>query len=50
VLDAGSDLKVVANYAVGADNVDLEAATNRGVAVGVTPDVLTDATADSRWR
>jgi glyoxylate reductase len=46
VLDAGSDLKVVANYAVGADNVDLEAATNRGVAVGVTPDVLTDATAD----
>src|SRR3712207_1040307 len=36
----------VSNYAAGADNVDVEGAIKRGVAVGVTPDVLTDATAD----
>ena len=46
LLDAAPNLKVVANYAVGADNVDTRAAAERGVAVGVTPDVLTDATAD----
>ncbi|HEY3352079.1 MAG TPA: D-glycerate dehydrogenase [Polyangia bacterium] len=39
-------LKVVANYAVGFNNVDLAAATARGVVVTNTPDVLTDATAD----
>jgi len=39
-------LKVVANYAVGLDNVDVAAATERGVAVTHTPDVLTEATAD----
>ena len=37
---------VVANYAVGSDNIDLDAAAARGIAVGVTPDVLTEATAD----
>jgi glyoxylate reductase len=46
LLDALGDLRVVANYAVGHDNIDLEAASARGVLVGVTPDVLTDATAD----
>jgi glyoxylate reductase len=46
VLDAAPNLRVVANYAVGSDNVDVEAARARGIAVGVTPDVLTDATAD----
>jgi glyoxylate reductase len=46
LLDAAPRLKVIANYAVGSDNVDLAAATARGIAVGVTPDVLTDATAD----
>ena len=46
LMDAAPDLKVIANYAVGSDNIDLEAATQRGIAVGVTPDVLTDATAD----
>jgi lactate dehydrogenase-like 2-hydroxyacid dehydrogenase len=46
LLDAAPGLRVVANYAVGADNVDLDAARRHGVAVGVTPDVLTDATAD----
>ena len=45
-LDANPQLKVVANYAVGLDNVDLAAARAHGIAVGNTPDVLTDATAD----
>jgi lactate dehydrogenase-like 2-hydroxyacid dehydrogenase len=39
-------LIAISNYAVGYDNVDLEAATRRGIPVGHTPDVLTDATAD----
>jgi glyoxylate reductase len=39
-------LRAIANYAVGYDNIDLEAARARGIAVGNTPDVLTDATAD----
>lgn len=47
VLDAaGPQLKVVANFAVGFNNIDLSAAKARGVSVGNTPDVLTDATAD----
>ena len=43
---AGPGLQVVANYAVGTDNVDVEAATARGVLVTNTPDVLTAATAE----
>jgi len=46
LLDACPRLKIIANYAVGLDNVDLAATRERGVAVGNTPDVLTDATAD----
>src|SRR4051794_24244107 len=46
LLDAAPDLRAIANYAVGTDNVDLEAATAAGIPVGNTPDVLTDATAD----
>ncbi|MBJ7329212.1 MAG: D-glycerate dehydrogenase [Solirubrobacteraceae bacterium] len=46
LLDAAPRLKVVANYAVGADNIDVPAALRRDIAVGVTPGVLTDATAD----
>jgi glyoxylate reductase len=46
LLDAAPGLRVVSNLAVGSDNVDLEAAAERGIPVGVTPDVLTDATAD----
>src|SRR6185436_20308769 len=49
LLDAAPRLKVVANYAVGTDNVDLDACRERGIAVGRTPDVLTDATADLTW-
>ncbi|MDF1565693.1 MAG: D-glycerate dehydrogenase [Deltaproteobacteria bacterium] len=48
-IDAGvlhPGLKVVANYAVGVDNIDLAAAREAGVVVTNTPDVLTDATAD----
>lgn len=46
LLDALPDLKVVANCAVGVNNIDLVAARARKIAVGNTPDVLTDATAD----
>ena len=42
-------LKIVANCAVGHDNVDVVAAEMRGVTVTNTPDVLTDATADLAW-
>src|SRR3954469_10205346 len=48
-LDAAPRLRVVSNYAVGTDNVDLEACAARGIPVGRTPDVLTDATADLTW-
>jgi glyoxylate reductase len=44
--EAGSKLRVVAQYAVGFDNVDLEEATARGILVANTPDVLTRATAE----
>jgi glyoxylate reductase len=44
--EAGSQLKVISNHAVGFDNVDISAATARRIPVGNTPDVLTDATAD----
>lgn len=42
----GPRLKVISNYAVGYNNIDLAAARKRGIRVGNTPDVLTDATAD----
>lgn len=42
-------LLAVSNYAVGFDNVDLAAATARGIPVGHTPGVLTEATADLTW-
>jgi glyoxylate reductase len=46
LLDAAPRLKVVSNFAVGFNNIDVPAATARGIAVGNTPGVLTDATAD----
>lgn len=49
LLDACQRLRVVANYAVGFDNVDVVAARARGIEVTTTPDVLTDATADLTW-
>jgi len=49
VLVACPKLKVVANVAVGYDNIDVAAAARRGVIVTNTPGVLTDATADFAW-
>jgi glyoxylate reductase len=46
---AGPQLKVVSNFAVGFDNVDVAGCTKRGVAVGNTPGVLTETTADLAW-
>ena len=49
VLDAAPLLRVVSNYAVGFDNIDVAAARQRGIEVTTTPGVLTDATADLAW-
>jgi len=46
LLDAAPRLRAIANYAVGSDNIDLTVTAARGIPVGVTPDVLTGATAD----
>ncbi len=46
VIAAGSGLRVISQFAVGVDNIDLAAATARGIPVGHTPGVLTEATAD----
>src|SRR4051794_28771074 len=49
VLEACPDLKIVANVAVGYNNIDVAAARERGVIVTNTPDVLTEASADLAW-
>jgi len=49
VLDRAARLRVIANYAVGYNNIDLDAAQARGIVVTNTPDVLTEATADLTW-
>jgi glyoxylate reductase len=49
LLAAAPRLRAIANYAIGFDNVELDAVAERGIPVGVTPDVLTDATADLAW-
>lgn len=49
LLDLAPSLIVVSNMAVGVDNIDLAACAERGIAVGHTPDVLTDSTADIAW-
>ena len=46
LIEAAPNLRAISNYAVGVDNVDVEAATARGIPVGNTPGVLTDSTAD----
>jgi glyoxylate reductase len=46
---AGPQLVIVANYAVGFDNIDVPACTRRGVLCSNTPDVLTETTADTTW-
>jgi glyoxylate reductase len=49
VLDAATELKVVSNVAVGYDNIDVAAATQRGILVTNTPGVVTESTADLTW-
>ncbi|NGZ96877.1 MAG: D-glycerate dehydrogenase [Nitrospira sp. WS110] len=49
ILSQATKLKIVANYAVGYNNIDLAAAAQHGIIVTNTPDVLTDATADLTW-
>ncbi len=49
VLDAAPRLKCVSNYAVGYNNIDVDYATQRGIAVCNTPGVLTETTADLAW-
>jgi glyoxylate reductase len=49
LLDTAPELRIVANLAVGYDNVDVAAAEARGVVVTNTPDVLTEATAELTW-
>ncbi|HKS16617.1 MAG TPA: D-glycerate dehydrogenase [Planctomycetota bacterium] len=49
VLEAGKNLRVVANVAVGVDNIDIETATRLGILVTNTPGVLTESTADLAW-
>jgi len=46
IIQSAPSLKVISNYAVGYDNIDIESATKRGIPVGNTPGVLTQATAD----
>lgn len=46
LMDLNPQLRVVSNYAVGFDNIDIPAATQRGLPIGNTPGVLTDTTAD----
>lgn len=49
ISQAGPDLKLIANYGVGFNNIDVKAANAKGIYVSNTPDVLTDATADLAW-
>jgi len=49
ILDAGTDLQIVANVAVGYNNIDVAYARSRGVIVTNTPDVLTESVADFTW-
>jgi len=49
VFDAAPKLKIVAQMAVGFDNIDVQEATKRGIYVTNTPEVLTDTTADFAW-
>jgi glyoxylate reductase len=46
IIDLGKQLKIIANYAVGYNNIDVEYTLRKGIAVTNTPDILTSATAD----
>ena len=49
VINSEPNLKMIASYSVGYDNIDVKAATKRGIPVSNTPGVLTDATAEMAW-
>ena len=49
IIESEPKLKMIANYAVGFDNIDVKTATKRGIPVSNTPDVLTNATAEMAW-
>ncbi|MCK4580359.1 MAG: D-glycerate dehydrogenase [Dehalococcoidia bacterium] len=49
VMNAGKKLKIIANYGVGYNNIDVDCATEKGIMVTNTPDVLTETTADLTW-
>jgi len=49
VISSEPKLKMIASYAVGYNNIDIQAATKRGIPVSNTPDVLTDTTAEMTW-
>jgi glyoxylate reductase len=49
VIESCEKLRAISNYATGVDNIDVDAATARGIPVGYTPDVLTEATADATF-
>ena len=49
LIESSSKLRIIAQYAVGYDNIDTNCATNHGIYVTNTPGVLTDATADLTW-
>jgi glyoxylate reductase len=49
MIDAAPDLKIIANVAVGYDNIDVAYARSRGIVVTNTPDVLTESVADFTW-
>lgn len=49
VFDAAPNLKIVSQFAVGFDNIDVKEATKRGIYVTNTPGILTDTTADYAW-
>lgn len=49
IIEHAAHLKVISQMAVGFDNIDIQAATRRGIPVGHTPGVLTETTADFAW-
>ena len=49
VIDAGKKLRIISNYAVGYNNIDVEYASKKGIIVTNTPGVLTETTADLAW-
>ncbi len=49
IMDANPELKIIANFGVGYDRLDVAAATVRGIPITNTPDVVTEATADMAW-